>query len=97
MTLTRWSIISPTSIYSCQRAVVKCSLPSIPRPCRVGFGRTNRTKPIAGDGQSSVFLKECLFVIDCAFENIIRINGSMLAGGVLVRCSFFNIGPVGRP
>jgi len=42
MYLTRWGIISPTSVYSYQRTVGGHSLPPIPRP-KVGFGRTNHT------------------------------------------------------
>ena len=54
---TEWSIISPTSIYSYQRAVVSCSLPPIPRSRRYGFGRTDRTKKIVAELLILLFLK----------------------------------------
>jgi len=48
-------IISPTSIYSCQRTSTTRSLLSIPRPRKVGFGQTNRTHQNAADAQTSAF------------------------------------------
>jgi len=50
---------------------------------------TPPNKPHAGDGQSSVLLRECLIVFGYAVENIIKIKCSEPVSGVLVRCSFF--------
>ena len=52
MNPTEWGIIAPTSIYSCQRTVGDHSLPPIPRPRKVGFGRTNRTKSLQANWQA---------------------------------------------
>jgi len=57
MTLAECSIISPTSIYSYQRAVVSCSLSPIPRSQKTGFERTNRTKPVQAERPTLLFIQ----------------------------------------
>jgi len=49
-------ISAPTSIYSCQRTANR-SLPPIPRPRKAGFGRTDRTNPLAADRPSGGFAR----------------------------------------
>ena len=61
MILAECSIISPTSIYSYkeQWSGVLCRSSPVTDD---GFGRTGRTKPIAADCQSPVFIEG---VFDC--------------------------------
>ena len=45
---------APTSICSYRKTVGGCLLPPIPRPGKVGFGRTDRTKPVQAERPSEI-------------------------------------------